>query len=210
LWDRVGTALAVGYLLVVVCFEVLRRTTGFPTPAELAASPAAVASHKAWLLLTSALIVNGPPLLELSGVIAAVVLLIRSHGALTFWLVAFVSHVGATLLAYAGVGLLWLTSPSAVENVVDRYDYGVSAAWMGVLGALFASAVQLLRAGRGRRWERFLLVVCLGSAVVSFSFFPLLAGAEHVLAFALGAAVLLVATGQRAPGMVEAAPSCSS
>jgi hypothetical protein len=201
--DRLGTALAIGYLLALLCVESLRRATGSPGPAELAANPEAVASGKVWLFVTSAFIVNGPLALELSAAVASSIILIRRHGGLLFWRVAIVSHLGSTLLAYAGVGLLWLSTPDTVGNVVERSDYGISAAWMGVLGALLVSSWRSLAAGRGGRWERFLLFTCAGAAIISFSFFPLLAGIEHVLAFALGVIVLLVAAGAPAPARIE-------
>jgi hypothetical protein len=185
-----ATALAVGFLLAVAVVEVLRRAAGFPSPRELAASPAALASGKIWLVLTSAFIVSGPPLLELGGVALASALLIHRHGPRMFWRAGAVSHIGSTLIAYAGVGVLWLTVRDAVADVVDRPDYGVSGAWMGVLGALFVSSGRSLARG-AERSEALILTICLCSALIGFAFFPLLAGIEHLLAFGLGAGALL-------------------
>jgi hypothetical protein len=189
--QSVGTVLAIVCFLAVVALEIVRRAAGFPTTHDFAASPAAVASAKVWLLVTSAFIVNGPAVLELTGVAVAVALLIRIHGANTFWVVAAVGHFGSTLAAYAGVGLLWLVTPDAVEDVVERPDYGISGAWLAVLGALCASSWRTLAAGRGGIGEAVILIVSLTAGVIGFSFFPLLAGVEHVLAFLFGAGVLL-------------------
>jgi hypothetical protein len=188
--DDLPTALAGVYSLALVAVALVRWATGHPTPAEFAATPAAIASGKLWVLVTSALLVNGPAALELAGLIAAAVVLIHRHGGAMFWLVAIVSHFGSTLVTYAGVGLLWLADHGAVEDVLERPDYGISAAWMGLLGALFASSWRSLGRGSDAWVERALFGVCLVAAIVSFAFFPLLAGTEHVLAFALGAAVL--------------------
>jgi hypothetical protein len=196
----IGTALAIAFLLAVTTLEVIRRTAGFPATRDVAASPAAVASAKVWLLVTSAFIVSGPPVLELAGVALAFGLLIRLHGAGAFWLVAAVGHIGSTLTVYAGVGLLWLVRPDTVEDVVERPDYGVSGVWLAVLGALFASSWRSLAAGKGGVGEVVVLIVSLGAAVIGFALFPLLPGAEHLLAFLFGAGVLLGYSRWRSPG----------
>ena len=126
---------------------------------------------------------------EICGVAIAVPLLAQKQGATTFWIVAAVSHIGATLMAYAGVGLLWLTARSGVEGVVDNLDYGVSAVWMGVLGALWVGSLQLLRDGEGDRLDPALAFACQIVAAIGFAFFSLLAGSEHLIAFGLGALV---------------------
>jgi hypothetical protein len=195
--NGIGTALAAAFLLVVATVEIMRRTVGFPSTHDVAASPSALASAKVWLLVTSAFIVSGPPVLELTGVALAVALLIRFYGAGVFWLVAAVGHFGSTLAAYAGVGLLWLVRPDAVEDVVERPDYGVSGAWLAVLGALCASSWRSLAAGRGGLGEVVVLIVSLAAAVIGFFAFPLLPGAEHLLAFLFGAGVLLAYSRKR-------------
>jgi hypothetical protein len=172
----------------VAIVEMLRSAGAF-SASDLAATPAGIAAGKLWLLVTSAFAVSGPPVLELCGVAAAALVLVRRRDAWTFWVVAIMSHVGATLLAYAGVGLVWLGDRGAVESVVDRLDYGVSAVWLGVLGALFADSVQSLRRRGGDRLDRMLVVVCPIAAVIGFAFFPLLPGSEHLIAFFLGALV---------------------
>jgi hypothetical protein len=187
--------------LAVASLEVVRRAAGFPATRDLAVSPAAVASAKVWLLVTSAFVVSGPPVLELTGVALAVALLIRLHGAALFWLVAAVGHIGSTLAAYAGVGVLWLLTPDAVEDVVERPDYGISGAWLAVLGALCASSWRSLVTGRGGIGEVVVLVVSVGAGVIGFVFFPLLPAVEHALAFLFGAAVLIAYSRQRQPAL---------
>ena len=156
---------------------------------DLDATPEAIAHFKIWLLVTSAFVVSGPPVLELLGLALASVLLLRRLSAGRFWAVAVTGHVAATVLAYAGVGVLWLATREAVGNVVDRPDYGVSAVWLAVLGALLVTAIGSLRAGRAAPFDRLVIVVCPLAAVIGFVAFPLLSGTEHLLAFLTGMVV---------------------
>jgi hypothetical protein len=186
--SRLGAASVLAYLLALVTIEVLRRA-GTLSASSLAATPAAIAAGKSWLLLTSAFAFSGPAVLELAGLALAVFLFVRQAGPGTFWLVGGVSHIGATLLVYAGVGILWLVARDGVEGIVDKPDFGVSAVWLGVLGAIFAGCAQSLRRGEGGPRERLLAGLCLAAAVIGFVFFSLLPGSEHAVAFLLGALV---------------------
>jgi hypothetical protein len=189
LGSRVAGAAIVGYLLSVAIAEVLRRTTGHPNPADLALTPARLVEGKVWLILTSALIVSGPPVLELLGLSIASALLCYRRGAIAFWSAAIAGHVGGTLIAYAGVGALWLVDHDAVRGVVHQPDYGVSAVWLGVLGALFVDAWQRVAAGAGRS-ERLLLAGCGVAGLIGVAFFSTLSSVEHGLAFLLGAVTM--------------------
>jgi hypothetical protein len=70
--------------------------------------------------------------------------------------------------------------------VLDRPDYGVSAVWLAVLGALLVCAIDAVRAGRPSSIDRLLIVVCPLAALIGFAFFPLLSGSEHLVAFLAG------------------------
>ena len=86
--------------------------------------------------------VSGPPVLELLGLTAATVLFLRRYYATNFLGMAGSRGTWVeTLLAYAGIGALWLTSRETVQSVVDQPDYGVSAVWLAVLGALLADSL---------------------------------------------------------------------
>jgi hypothetical protein len=187
-WARsAGIASIGGYLVAVAVFETTRRAAGFPTPSDIALTPAKLAEGKVWLLLTSALLVSGPPLLELSGLVLATGLLVRRAGPAAFWRAAVAGHVGGTLLTYAGIGLLWLTARSAVAGIVRNSDYGVSSVWLGVIGAVFASTLR-----KARPWSALdgsVLGICSIAALIGASAFPALSDVEHGLAFVLGAAV---------------------
>lgn len=188
------------YLLCVAVLEVTRGTAGFPDPADLAASPAAIASGKVWLLFTSALPVAEKPvlglgsttvsILEIAGLTLAVALLVRRRGGATFWLAALAGHVGGTLLTYAGVGVLWLVDHDTVRGVVNTLDYGVSAVWLAALGGLAVTAWQAPGRFGGDRRELLLFTTCVAAGVIGATLFPLLADVEHGLAFALGGLVV--------------------
>jgi hypothetical protein len=176
-----------GYLGAVGAFAAVRGPAGLPRPQALAATPAALASGKLWLLVTSAFVVSGPPAVELTAVAIAVATLVRRQGAGAFWRVAPITHFGSTLIAYAGVGVLWLADQGAVARIVHDPDFGISAVWMGVLGALLGGSVgSAMRASvRCREQdlrEQLLVAVCLIAAVTGLVFFPPLPGAEHTLA----------------------------
>lgn len=166
-----GVASVAAYVAAVAACEIARRLTGFPEPSDVAVSPAALAAGKLWLLFTSAFLVSGPPLAELAGLTLAAVLLVRRAGPAAFWRAAIAGHVGATLIVYAGVGVLWLADRGAVAGVVDDRDFGVSGVWLGVLGALFAIA---WRSPRGRRsgLDRLVAAACLIAAAIGAIFFP--------------------------------------
>jgi hypothetical protein len=186
---RLGGATVAAYLLTIATFEITRRSYGFPTPAQIGLSPAALAAGKVWLLFTSALIVSGPPLLELAGLTIASAVLVARRGAAGFWRVAIGGHVGATLIAYAGVAVLWLVHRETVEGIVHDPDYGVSAVWLAVLGAILATVWSDARRDGWTAGERAVAGVCVGAALIGAAFFPPLSAAEHGLAFLIGLAL---------------------
>jgi hypothetical protein len=65
---------------------------------------------------------------------------IQALGPATFWLAAAAGHLGSALLAYAGIGLLWLIGPADVDSVAEAPDFGISCVVAGVLGALAVGA----------------------------------------------------------------------
>ena len=200
-----GLAAIAGYLLTIAVFEITRRAAGFPEPSDFALSPAALAAGKAWLLLTSALLVSGPPLLELLGLGLAIGVLVRREGPLSFWRAGFAGHLGATLLAYAGVGVLWVVSRPTVAPVVHDPDYGVSAVWLGVLGAVFASIWSERRTQSIGALNRAALGLCALAALIGTVFFDPLPAIEHALSFLIGAGVQIAATSRRTASGAAAA-----
>lgn len=181
-----GAVLAGAWLITVA---VIATFDDDHTVRELACAPAALTAGKLWTLASSALVIQGPaiPQLVMTGTLAAV--LVRACGGAVFWLVAVAGHVGATLIAYAGIGLVYLVQRSTAEGVVHAPDYGISAVWAAAFGAL---AVIALRRGHHPRitaaWSLAVLVLFVVLVPVDGE----LADVEHLLAFVLGAGVMAV------------------
>lgn len=180
---RLAGTLALGaYLVALVAIEISRSAGAGPHIGDLASTPSGVAAGRVWQLLTSGLLVAGVPALQLALMVPLVAVTMALLGPATFWAAALAGHIGSTLIAYAGVGALWLVDPSTVADVVVDPDYGVSCVWSAALGALLATPTA------PRPLRR--LGVAGGIMIVLFvPFASDLAGVEHVLAFALGALV---------------------
>lgn len=179
-----GVAAAVGYVAAVAGLEAARRSGGGPDPADLASSPAGVLAGRVWPLLTSSLPVAGGSLAQLAGTALAVGTTVVMLGPRIFWLAALVGHVVATLLSYLGVGVIAVLGAD-VDAVAHAPDYGISCVLAACLGALSGA----LARSSARRWTP--AVVAAGAGVFALALPPSadLTGAEHALAWALGAGV---------------------
>jgi hypothetical protein len=186
-WHGRGGRAAVAWLGVVAALGATRRVAGWPAVHDFASSPADVARGRVWSLVTSGLLVTRDPIVQLVAAALLTVAAIQALGPATFWLAAAAGHLGSALLAYAGIGLLWLLGRAGVDSVADAPDFGISCVVIGVLGALIVTA-------SGRR-----LAVAAGVAI--WAMIPPfgLSAVEHALAFALGAAAAAAAT-RRSPG----------
>jgi hypothetical protein len=172
--------LPAAYLAVVVVVAVARAVSGHPSASTLALTPDRLGAGKVWLFVTSAVIANGWVLPQVLGLGAALLVAVRRLGGTFTGALMIVAHVGSTLLAYGTLVVLTGDADGAHNR---NLDYGVSAVWLGSLGALTVAA--LARPGR-----RHALVAALGAAVfiASVALFPLLAATEHGFAFAIGVA----------------------
>lgn len=180
---RWAAALALLYGLTVVVFAFVPAAS--PVPAALASSPQGVLRGEWWGLLTSGLVVAGDPAFEVPATVLAVILLIRWGGVATFWRAAIAGHVGATLLAYGGLALVWVFARSDLDlGVLDAPDYGISCVWAASVGALLGLHRRRSRPGR---WLGTLSAV--GGFFLWVELKPDLVGVEHLLAFAVGIAV---------------------
>jgi hypothetical protein len=187
-WHGRGGRAAVAWLGAVAALEATRRAAGWPAVQDLASSPAEVARGRVWSLLTSALLVTRDPIVQLVAAALLTVAAMQALGPATFWLAAAAGHVGSALLAYAGIGLLWLIGRADVDSVVHAPDFGISCVVIGVLGALTVAA-----SGRVPPGQRMLAIaagVALWAVIPPFG----LAAVEHALAFALGAVAAVAAT----------------
>jgi hypothetical protein len=186
----VSVVLALLWLAAVCAIALTRARTGMPHAAALASSPRGVAHGEVWTLLTSGLVIAGPPAPELVGTALVVGGVLRALGGRRFWVVALSGHVGATLMAYAGIAVLAGAGWRGVDGAIDAPDYGISAVWTACLGALVAAVVR--RRGRLGLAPSGLAVAGLAVFVVIVGQSWDLAGVEHVLAFVLGAAVVVL------------------
>jgi hypothetical protein len=183
---KVGAALAVAWLVAVAAIAAFDDAD---IVRDLACAPAALWAGKLWTLASSALIIQGPAIPQLLMTAALAAALVRACGGAVFWLVAAVGHVGATLIAYAGIGLIYLVARSTAEGVVHTHDYGISAVWAAAFGAL---AVTRMRRGDHPRVTATWALAILALFVVLVPIDGELADVEHLLAFVLGAGVMAV------------------
>jgi hypothetical protein len=196
-----GALLAAAYLLLVAGLELLQRTGGWPRPGALASSPAGIAAGNVWALVTSGLVIDGPPVVQLAGTAVTAFAVLELLGATAFWAAVAIAHLGSAVIAYAGVGVLWLVAGADVDAVVDAPDYGISCVWAGAAGALLTAVL----AARGSRLR---IAALVGGAALLVAGAPGdgLAGVEHGLAFVLGG-LTAVALGRRGARAVASAPA---
>lgn len=98
---------------------------------------------------------------------------------------AAVGQVASTLVVYGALGLMRLVDAHVFAPAVDLPDFGVSAmiaAWIGALAAV----------AWARHDHRLVVAGCFACLGVGLAFRPTLTflDAEHVVAFAIGVAVV--------------------
>ena len=108
-------------------------------------------------------------------------------GGRALWGAALAGHLGATIAAYAGIGLLWLVARDSVRGIVHAPDFGISAVWAAALGALVVGAAW--RPASHGRLGLAVGALCLFTLVVLVPLHGELADVEHLLAFLLGGGV---------------------
>lgn len=163
---RVALGFAAAYFVAVIV------VSGPP------ASAAAVAHGRVWLLLTSALDVQGPlPLAQVAIAAAVAGLAIMRLGAWAWWRAALAGHVGSALAAYAAIGLAVLLGSASAERAASRPDYGISCVLAASLGALLVTR------------DRVAIAVGAAGTVALVPLSLGWYGSEHLVAVAIGAAV---------------------
>jgi hypothetical protein len=120
------------------------------------------------------LVVDGVAAPQIALTAIASYVLIRRAGALVWWLVVLVGHVGSALITYAIIGIAIELGSEGASAAADDPDFGISCVLGATLGALFASGFRVLGA------ISFLLLIPF-----SLDWY----GPEHPLSFVLGAAV---------------------
>ena len=191
----VGTALVAAYVLSVALFTLTSHAIGEPEVADLASSPQKIADGKVWTLLSSAFLVDGPPVVQLVAVAILAAVLVHFRGSFVFWRAALAGHVAAAVADLRGRRRAAARRPPRPTDVVASPDYGISCVWAGGLGALAAGAWRA-RGSSPRAQGVVVLAVVLLTLLTIFS--TGLAQIEHVLAFVLGALVIVVTDGAAA------------
>ena len=157
----------------------------------IAATPDSFWDGRLWLLLTSAPVAQSPLSLSLISLVVVALAVLWSCGSRVLWLSAVIGHAGSTLVLYAAIGALALADRDTVSNLLSEEDYGVSAIFAAWLGAA-AARCWLRRRGA---WEEKVgvVLVCLGTGLVAWLVrgepTPSVLDSEHVVAFAVGAAI---------------------
>ena len=180
-WQRATVAL---WLVCIAAIAAVRAADqGRVSVHELACSPAAVAAGRLWTLVTSAFIVDGPPVPQLlmTGVVAVAVAHLADARA--WWLAAIAGHLGATFVAYAGIALVYAVDRGTADAVIHAPDYGISAIWAATTGVLL---VHLHRGGAHPRVTAACTAGLLGAFVALVGVDGELADVEHLLAFVIG------------------------
>lgn len=183
------------YLAVVTLVAISRGLTGHPAAGSWGMTPDQLGAGKVWLLATSGLVVNGPPVPQLAALALTVVAALRHMSPRYTTAVMVVAHVGATLLAYA---VLLLATGEADGVRSHTNDYGTSAVWLGLLGAL--AVASLREAIAGDRLARVFIPASLVTLAGAIAFFPLMTATEHALAYGLGAGLAAIREVRRAVG----------
>jgi len=155
--------------------------------ASLAATPRAVGEGRLWLLLTSAVVADTPWLPSLLGfgvVLAGALWVLPPRRVVE---AAVAGQLLATALVYGIIGAARLVDGHAFASVLGVQDYGLSAmiaAWIGAVAGVAWGRYSAFRVAAG-------CLVCLG---VGLAFRPTLTflDSEHVVAFAIGIAVVRV------------------
>jgi hypothetical protein len=195
----VGEIVLLAYLVIVIVIAITRVVFGFPTINELASSPALLLHGEWWRLFTSAFVIEGPAVPQLLAIGVLGSMGIYFGGSWTFWSTALAGHFLGTLLAYAGLALVWVQNHALVASYITDPDYGVSLIWCAALGA-FAAMVWF---DRGQQWSlgsRMAIVATVLTIMVVVTIYSdKMDAVQHALAFIIGG--FIVGTADRSVRM---------
>ena len=189
----IGEVILLAYLLVVIGVSIVQAVAGWPIVSALASSPLLLWQGQWWRLMTSGLVVNGPPVPQLAAIGALGTLVIYFGGSWLFWRVAVAGHLVGTLVAYAWFGMFWLAGRAEDMKFLTDPDYGVSLVWCAGLGAFAAWAWMGPKATRRRPWRPWWVVLSLVVMFVVTLYSDDMAALQHIVAFAVGAVIISTA-----------------
>jgi hypothetical protein len=165
------------------------------TPARLyAASPAALADGRIWLLATSALVADKPIYASLLGFAVVGLAAVYLCGSRVVWLAAASGHIVSAVVVYVGIGLVRLADSNGFAGALTLPDFGTSAiiaAWIGAIAYVLWT--------RGARTSA--VALCVAAALVGWYFKGRLTilDTEHAVALACGIAAMRYAPMLRVP-----------
>lgn len=155
--------------------------------ASLAATPRAVGEGKVWLLLTSAVLADTPWLPSLLGFAVVLVGVLCVLPVRQVIVAAVAGQFLSTAVVYGAIGAARLVDGQAFSSVLGVQDYGLSAmiaAWIGAVAGVAWGRQSPLRVVAG-------CLACLGVGLACRPTLTFL-DSEHVVAFAIGIAVVRV------------------
>lgn len=194
----VGEIALVSYVALVIGIAILRAVTGSPTVAELASSPALIMHGEWWRLITSAFVIEGPPVPQIIAIAVLGTFGIYFGGSWTFWSTAVAGHLLGTLLAYAGIMAVWLGDRAAMARYLTDPDYGVSLVWCAALGAFAALAWLGGKANPKRPSHPIVAMMTVVALLVVTFYSDDMAAVQHVIAFVIGLVIIATAGRSRA------------
>jgi hypothetical protein len=186
----IGEVVLLVYLLIVIGVSLVQAVAGWPSVSVLASSPILLWQGQWWRLLTSGLVVNGPPVPQLAAIGALGTLVIYFGGSWLFWRVAVAGHLVGTLVAYAWFGMFWLAGRAVDAKFLTNPDYGVSLVWSAGLGAFAAWAWMGPKATPRRPWRPWWVMLALVVMFIVTLYSDDMAALQHMVAFAVGAAII--------------------
>jgi len=177
---------------------------------SFASSPRLVGEGRVWLLVTSGVLADNPWLPSLAGfaIALAVALWVLPGHVVAFAAVS--GQILSALLVYGSVGLVRLLDAHAFGSVVVESDFGLSAVIAAWIGAVARVYWRRYPSARGRMGVVLGCFCCLGVGLAFRPHLTFLDG-EHIVAFAIGAALLnpswqwLVAPARRLAAVAAAA-----
>jgi hypothetical protein len=154
---------------------------------DLAASPAAVAQGRVWLLFSSVLIADRPAAASLIGFMVVGLATLAVCGARALLVAGVAGHVLSAIVVYLAIALIRVFAPAALRQVVTLADYGTSAviaAWIGAVAHRWWSAHKHV----GRRFG--VLALCAAAGLIGWLLSPDLTvlDSEHAVALGIGVA----------------------
>lgn len=178
-----GRGIAYAYVPVLAAVAAVRGFTGVDLAHQWASSPRLVAEGRLWTLLSSALVLDRVQALQLVAVAVLTAILIRRHGPGAWWTALLLGHVGSTLVAYAGTGVLWEVG-GAFHHAEVTADFGISCVWMTIVGLLVCDGA--LTVSRSRRSWTLAFAATVLALAVTIDAASTISEVEHALAAIAG------------------------